>query len=459
MQALAVSYAGSGNFDWISRIRQSIGALFDPRSPLRHPADGPAYMSDDARRDASRTAFEEAFGHDPADQVDWETAYALNPNSYDPDYLGTKPVIKAVRINPVDGQGVVRMGAFIDVDKVANGYQTMIDTPSNMAHLDPKMTYNLGDNRGPQLDFDPERTRISTYVDYKNGMVIIRQNPSVQLNDDGKPAKAKTGTPDAQVWQAKDGSVRIKYSGHDAFVPTAGGPTLGTVNGDIVVTPGQGVAGTPGSTGAVVNGRTTEYPWFEIYQDATNGNQHTIGIQQPPKGIDTEKLGPNAGLWVDHDIGSGLAAIAPFQHKLDVDPRAMRGAPNVDTTVDQPSAEAASVEQAPKAPVYASGGDVKGPGSSIGDKVPAYLSDGEFVMNARSTAVNRPFLQALNSDPNFLQKMLAQRAKQNSSGGPAFAQSAPSGQPATVNISTSSSEDIVGRLKVLSLQWELMHSH
>ncbi|MGV9823833.1 amidase domain-containing protein [Nocardia xishanensis] len=109
----------------------------------------------------------------------------------------------------------------------------------------------------------------------------------------------------------------------------------------------------------------------------------------------------------------------------------------------------------------AAGGDIRGPGSSIGDKIPAWLSDGEFVMNARSTSVNRPFLQALNADPFFLQKMLVQRdaaaaARANANAG-GYAQAA-GGGAATVNISMSSSEDIVARLKVLSTQWELMNS-
>ncbi|QCQ89987.1 hypothetical protein [Rhodococcus sp. SGAir0479] len=116
------------------------------------------------------------------------------------------------------------------------------------------------------------------------------------------------------------------------------------------------------------------------------------------------------------------------------------------------------LRQSGNVPAYATGGDIKGPGSSIGDKIPAYLSDGEFVMNARSTAANRPFLQALNADPSFLQKMLAARsAGGGSGGGSGPAQPAPGGQPATVNISMSSNEDIIGRLKILSAQWELSH--
>lgn len=105
---------------------------------------------------------------------------------------------------------------------------------------------------------------------------------------------------------------------------------------------------------------------------------------------------------------------------------------------------------------HADGGSVSGPGSSIGDKIPAWLSDGEFVMNARSTSVNRPFLQALNSDPFFLQKVLAERLRPPVIGTPS--QPASAAQPAVVNISASDSGDVVGRLKVLSMQWELMHS-
>ncbi len=106
----------------------------------------------------------------------------------------------------------------------------------------------------------------------------------------------------------------------------------------------------------------------------------------------------------------------------------------------------------------ADGGEVNGPGSTIGDKIPAWLSDGEFVMNARSTAVNGPFLRALNADPHFLQRMLAARQ----AGRPAepsvgLAPSAAASNPTQVTITASHREDIVDRLKILALQWELLH--
>ncbi|MFC1413362.1 transglycosylase SLT domain-containing protein [Streptacidiphilus sp. N1-12] len=46
---------------------------------------------------------------------------------------------------------------------------------------------------------------------------------------------------------------------------------------------------------------------------------------------------------------------------------------------------------------YANGGAVRGPGSSTSDSIPAYLSNGEYVINAAATAKNRPLLDQINS--------------------------------------------------------------
>lgn len=45
----------------------------------------------------------------------------------------------------------------------------------------------------------------------------------------------------------------------------------------------------------------------------------------------------------------------------------------------------------------ASGGYISGPGTSTSDSIPARLSNGEFVVNARSTSANRGLLEAINS--------------------------------------------------------------
>lgn len=46
---------------------------------------------------------------------------------------------------------------------------------------------------------------------------------------------------------------------------------------------------------------------------------------------------------------------------------------------------------------FARGGNVRGPGTSRSDSIPAYLSDGEFVVNAAATKQNRAALEAINS--------------------------------------------------------------
>lgn len=46
---------------------------------------------------------------------------------------------------------------------------------------------------------------------------------------------------------------------------------------------------------------------------------------------------------------------------------------------------------------FARGGDVRGPGTSRSDSIPAMLSDGEFVVNADATSKNRAALEAINS--------------------------------------------------------------
>lgn len=46
---------------------------------------------------------------------------------------------------------------------------------------------------------------------------------------------------------------------------------------------------------------------------------------------------------------------------------------------------------------HARGGIISGPGSSTSDSVPAWLSNGEFVVNAAATAEHRPLLEAINN--------------------------------------------------------------
>ncbi|MGW4371043.1 hypothetical protein ACWEKT_35915 [Nocardia takedensis] len=55
----------------------------------------------------------------------------------------------------------------------------------------------------------------------------------------------------------------------------------------------------------------------------------------------------------------------------------------------------------------AAGGFVSGPGSSIGDVIPAWLTAGDFVVNARSTDANRSLLNAINTGSAALSTLTA----------------------------------------------------
>jgi len=49
---------------------------------------------------------------------------------------------------------------------------------------------------------------------------------------------------------------------------------------------------------------------------------------------------------------------------------------------------------------FARGGEVKGKGTGTSDSIPAMLSNGEFVVNAKSTQTFKPLLEALNNMGN-----------------------------------------------------------
>lgn len=249
----------------------------------------------ESRDEASAEAFHKQFGRYPSSASDWTTASILNPNSYLDKYVGLPPDIKVARIDTVPGQGVVRTSSFIEQYSVFN-----------------RPFYDLGDNRPNSPDFDVENSRVSTYIDYENGIVVMRQNPSVDTN-----GHARVGSPDAEVWQNSDGSVRLKYEATNPYNPGLIGPihapsaTVPTVHGDVVITPGHGDAGTPGSTGVTINGTRADYPSFEVYQDSPAGDTHTVVVDPAESG---ESWGPLMNLWTDHDIGSGSRALEPYQY-------------------------------------------------------------------------------------------------------------------------------------------------
>ncbi|KAA0021161.1 hypothetical protein [Antrihabitans cavernicola] len=250
-----------------------------------------------ARTQASAATFTHVTGRAPTTPADWATANALNPNSYDPKYGGVGAQVRVVKINPVHGQGVVRAAQYIEQRDVSN---------PDFQHMNPGAR-ELGDNRTADPHFDPEHARVTTYVDYENGVVVMRQNPSVQQDSDGFPGKVEVGSPEGRVWQNSDGSVRIQYSAGNPFAPDAAmRPPFGkdhamTVNGDLVFQPGP--------NGVQVNGTRTDYPSMEVYQDQAAGGTRTVVVDPAASG---RSLGPATNLEFHHDIGVGGAAFRPF---------------------------------------------------------------------------------------------------------------------------------------------------
>jgi hypothetical protein len=257
-----------------------------PEDPKKPPVD------DATRRMNERRAFRRIFGRDPTSKSDWTTAAALDPTQYDPKFHGVPPEIKVVKINPVEGQGVVRSSQWIETDKVWSW---------------PPGTNDIGNNRGPNAHFDPGDTKVTTYIDYDNGLVVMRQNPSTVINDDGSLGETRVGVPTGTVTQTADGAVRIQYDSGNPFAPdisrdpnlTMGHPV--TVNGDLVFT--------PGANGVTVGGTRTDYPSMEVYQDMPNGTTNTVLLDRAASG---QPWGPSVNLPFHHDVGIGPKAWEPF---------------------------------------------------------------------------------------------------------------------------------------------------
>ncbi|OHV05314.1 hypothetical protein [Mycobacterium talmoniae] len=229
-------------------------------------------------------AFTEVFGRPPVSAADWETAAALDPHSYEDKNAGAEPHIVVGRIQPVPGQGVVRANLFIPSASVKD---------PTLSHW-PPFDDNAGDNRGFDPAAGPERARVSVDVDYENGLVVVRQNPSVNLTT----GQVRAGTPTVKVAQRRDGSVYLRYQAADPFSP--GGETLAKntlcVQGELVVQPG---AATPRLGGVV-----SAFPALEVYNDrAAPGGVPTTATLGQMWPANTGQWGPMLGLPFTRSVG------------------------------------------------------------------------------------------------------------------------------------------------------------
>ncbi|MBP2453003.1 hypothetical protein [Mycolicibacterium lutetiense] len=224
-------------------------------------------------------AFRGVFGRAPKSPADWKTAEALDPHSYGRMVKGAPPNIVVGKVKPVPGQGVVQGNLFIP------GEDAVAPSIEPNRPLFPHGEFNAGDNRGFDPEVGSEANRVQITVDYENGLVTARQNPSVNLTT----GETQAGKPDIAVTQKADGGVLVQYNAADPFSP--GGQDLAkalnySVNGEIAVQ--------PGASGPSVGGNITTFPSFEVAHTSVDG-QVTSLLQSAPSFTDSE-FGPMVGL-------------------------------------------------------------------------------------------------------------------------------------------------------------------
>ncbi len=122
--------------------------------------------------------------------------------------------IVVARVKPVPGQGVVRTNLFIPSKDV---WAPARELPLFNGHLLP-YDNNLGDNRGFDPSVVPEESRVAIYTDFENGIIVARQNPSVNADT----GQVRAGRPDISAVQQTDGAVLLRYNAADPFSPGRG---------------------------------------------------------------------------------------------------------------------------------------------------------------------------------------------------------------------------------------------
>jgi hypothetical protein len=287
-QVQEIIQRSNGELNAIGGKIRGLHGEYQALSNQKFAKEGPAFVgpfkedtpSEDERRKNQIDAFRQVYGHDPISQNDWKMAAILDPTSYNKKNAGVPANVVVGRIKPVPGQGIVRTNLFIPQKEV-----WYPDVPGGVSG------HNFGDNRGFSPNAGAEDSRVAVYVDYENGVVVTRQNPSV----DTATGEARTGTPTVGVAQRPDGSVYLSYEAVDPFSP--GGESVGklspwSVNGDIVIQPTD--------AGPVVGGNVTSFPAIEIYRDAPSGVTTTLS-QVMPQNIGQE--GPLVGLPLHQQIG------------------------------------------------------------------------------------------------------------------------------------------------------------
>ena len=143
---------------------------------------------------------------------------------------------------------------------------------------------------------------------------------------------------------------------------------------------------------------------IDTYQSAVSAYKALAGIPV---------VGPALGaIAAAAAVASGIATVKKIVSVQVPNAPAATGGGITQSTPATPG-EKPAINVAAQSPVSrAAGGIVRGPGGETSDSIPAYLSDGEFVVNARSTRMFQPLLQAINSSermPGFAMGGLASK--------------------------------------------------
>ena len=167
-----------------------------------------------------------------------------------------------------------------------------------------------------------------------------------------------------------------------------------------------------GQLASIVGQDTVAGKAFAVAKATIDTYQSAVAAYKSLSGIPV--IGPALGaIAAAAAVASGVATVKKIV-AVQV-PNAPAGAgPSLSTTPSGP-AERPGVVNVSSAPVAApiraaDGGLIRGPGSERSDSIPAMLSDGEFVVNARSTRLFQPLLAAINSSaeiPGFAMGGLA----------------------------------------------------
>lgn len=234
------------------------------------------------------SAFIEVYGRAPRTANEWRMAEALDTETYDPKNKGADANVVVGTIEPRPGHGVVRTNLYIP----GNEAQNLSTNPGDIfgGRAFPN---NYGDNRGPDPNATAEQSRVSVYVDYENGVVVARQNPTVVTSGPNPP---KADVPEVRVAQAPDGSVRVHYFGTDTYQPEMGKRLGIGVEGDITMR--------PNSNGSVdVGGTVGSFPSAEVYQYNQDGTTRTLADYQATQSewgpLTNLPMGPNQDIGVD----------------------------------------------------------------------------------------------------------------------------------------------------------------